>query len=174
MILLDHSLRELCLKWDNSLSSPVAEFSFCCQNSWQEFCFQAVKCVHMSNGVSLCRYLDDVALHHLIDAMCKLSSEAMDLAYSNQVGGLSNSKFCDITSNTVTSEQILWHQSKYCDITANTVTSLQVLWHHSKLWDITANVVTSQQILWHQSKYCDIIASYVTCNNKLWHYSKHQ
>jgi len=32
-----------------------------------------------------CRYLDDVALHHLIDALCKLSSEAMDLAYSNQV-----------------------------------------------------------------------------------------
>ncbi|KAI0207166.1 hypothetical protein LSAT2_008185 [Lamellibrachia satsuma] len=30
------------------------------------------------------QYLDDVALHHLIDAMCKLSSEAMDLAYSNQ------------------------------------------------------------------------------------------
>ncbi|XP_072945824.1 protein MON2 homolog [Epargyreus clarus] len=28
--------------------------------------------------------LDDVALHHLIDALCKLSNEAMDLAYSNR------------------------------------------------------------------------------------------
>ena len=57
----------------------------------------------LSNSVSLFRYLDDVALHHLIDAMCKLSSEAMDLAYSNQVGRLSNHKYCDITTNTVTS-----------------------------------------------------------------------
>ncbi len=32
-----------------------------------------------------CRYLDDVALHHLIDALCKLSAEAMELAYSNRV-----------------------------------------------------------------------------------------
>ncbi|OWF34717.1 Protein MON2-like [Mizuhopecten yessoensis] len=30
------------------------------------------------------QYLDDVALHHLIDALCKLSSEAMELAYSNR------------------------------------------------------------------------------------------
>lgn len=29
--------------------------------------------------------LDDVALHHLIDALCKLSHEAMELAYSNRV-----------------------------------------------------------------------------------------
>ncbi|CAB3242619.1 unnamed protein product [Arctia plantaginis] len=28
--------------------------------------------------------LDDVALHHLIDALCKLSNEAMELAYSNR------------------------------------------------------------------------------------------
>ncbi|XP_055376967.1 protein MON2 homolog [Condylostylus longicornis] len=28
--------------------------------------------------------LDDVALHHLIDALCKLSCEAMELAYSNR------------------------------------------------------------------------------------------
>lgn len=28
--------------------------------------------------------LDDVALHHLIDALCKLSREAMELAYSNR------------------------------------------------------------------------------------------
>lgn len=32
------------------------------------------------------QYLDDVALHHLIDALCKLSQEAMELAYSNRVG----------------------------------------------------------------------------------------
>lgn len=30
--------------------------------------------------------LDDVALHHLIDALCKLSQEAMELAYTNRVG----------------------------------------------------------------------------------------
>lgn len=30
------------------------------------------------------QYLDDVALHHLIDALCKLSQEAMELAYSNR------------------------------------------------------------------------------------------
>ncbi len=29
--------------------------------------------------------LDDVALHHLIDALCKLSQEAMELAYCNRV-----------------------------------------------------------------------------------------
>lgn len=31
------------------------------------------------------QHLDDVALHHLIDALCKLSHEAMELAYSNRV-----------------------------------------------------------------------------------------
>ncbi|XP_037044984.1 protein MON2 homolog isoform X3 [Bradysia coprophila] len=30
------------------------------------------------------QFLDDVALHHLIDALCKLSQEAMELAYSNR------------------------------------------------------------------------------------------
>jgi hypothetical protein len=34
------------------------------------------------------QYLDDVALHHLIDALCKLSHEAMELAYSNRVRGI--------------------------------------------------------------------------------------
>lgn len=31
------------------------------------------------------QYLEDVALHHLIDALCKLSHEAMELAYANRV-----------------------------------------------------------------------------------------
>jgi len=31
------------------------------------------------------QYLDEVALHHLVDALCKLSREAMELAYSNRV-----------------------------------------------------------------------------------------
>lgn len=31
------------------------------------------------------RYLDDEALHYLIDALCKLSHEAMELAYCNRV-----------------------------------------------------------------------------------------
>ncbi|XP_017782824.1 PREDICTED: protein MON2 homolog isoform X2 [Nicrophorus vespilloides] len=30
------------------------------------------------------QYLDDVALHHLINALCKLSQEAMELAYTNR------------------------------------------------------------------------------------------
>ena len=30
------------------------------------------------------RYLDDVAVHHLIDALCKLSTEAMQVAYHNK------------------------------------------------------------------------------------------
>ncbi|XP_050313877.1 protein MON2 homolog isoform X2 [Anthonomus grandis grandis] len=30
------------------------------------------------------QFLDDVALHHLINALCKLSQEAMELAYSNR------------------------------------------------------------------------------------------
>lgn len=30
------------------------------------------------------QYLDDVALHHLIDALGKLSQEAMELAYTNR------------------------------------------------------------------------------------------
>nr|XP_006825120.1 PREDICTED: protein MON2 homolog [Saccoglossus kowalevskii] len=30
------------------------------------------------------QYLDDVALHHLIDALCKLSCESMELAYANR------------------------------------------------------------------------------------------
>ena len=34
------------------------------------------------------RYLDDVALHHLIDALCKLSSEAMDVGFSSKVGNM--------------------------------------------------------------------------------------
>lgn len=44
------------------------------------------------------QYLDDVALHHLIDALCKLSQEAMELAYSNRVScfffGLVRFKLC--------------------------------------------------------------------------------
>lgn len=30
------------------------------------------------------QYLDDVALHHLVDALCRLSQESMELAYSNR------------------------------------------------------------------------------------------
>ncbi|XP_071961451.1 protein MON2 homolog isoform X3 [Antedon mediterranea] len=31
------------------------------------------------------QYLDEVALHHLIDALCKLSTESMEIAYANKV-----------------------------------------------------------------------------------------
>lgn len=37
--------------------------------------------------------LDEVALHHMIDALCKLSSEAMEIAYSNKV---SICKICEL------------------------------------------------------------------------------
>jgi len=38
------------------------------------------------------RDLDDVSLHHLIHALCQLSQEAMELAYSNRVSV--HSTFC--------------------------------------------------------------------------------
>ena len=44
----------------------------------------------MPRLICYCRYLDDVALHHLIDALCKLSAESMELAYSNRVRWLLN------------------------------------------------------------------------------------
>jgi len=37
------------------------------------------------------QYLNDEALHHLIDALCKLSHEAMELAYCNRVSSFSYS-----------------------------------------------------------------------------------
>lgn len=37
------------------------------------------------------RYLDDVSLHHLINALCSLSLEAMEMAYgNNKVNGFSS------------------------------------------------------------------------------------
>lgn len=33
--------------------------------------------------VCMHRYLDDVSLHHLINALCSLSLEAMEMAYGN-------------------------------------------------------------------------------------------
>ncbi|KAJ8301798.1 hypothetical protein KUTeg_020785 [Tegillarca granosa] len=42
------------------------------------------------------QYLDDVALHHLIDALCKLSSEALELAYSNRVSTVHFSNACAV------------------------------------------------------------------------------
>ena len=44
-----------------------------------------LSCFHTCLFVNFYRYLDDVALHHLIDALCKLSTESMELAYSNRV-----------------------------------------------------------------------------------------
>ena len=32
------------------------------------------------------QYLDDVSLHHLVDALCRLSAEDMDQASNNKVG----------------------------------------------------------------------------------------
>lgn len=39
------------------------------------YCVHVFVCVH--------RYLDDVSLHHLINALCSLSLEAMEMAYGN-------------------------------------------------------------------------------------------
>ena len=44
------------------------------------------------------QYLDDVALHHLVDALCRLSQESMELAYTNRVSAVlrnSNIDFLD-------------------------------------------------------------------------------
>ena len=38
-------------------------------------------CVCVCVCVCVCRYLDDVSLHHLINALCSLSLEAMEMAY---------------------------------------------------------------------------------------------
>ena len=35
--------------------------------------------------IFLFRYLDDVALHHLVDALCRLSTTSMEQAQSNKV-----------------------------------------------------------------------------------------
>lgn len=45
-------------------------------------------------GFILLRYLDEVALHHLIDALCKLSSESMELAYTNRVSLCVSASLC--------------------------------------------------------------------------------
>lgn len=37
----------------------------------------------MNNMLCDFRYLDDVSLHHLINALCSLSMEAMEMAYGN-------------------------------------------------------------------------------------------
>ena len=39
----------------------------------------------MTLRLACCRYLDDVALHHLIDALCQLCSESIEIAYANKV-----------------------------------------------------------------------------------------
>ncbi|KAK2183612.1 hypothetical protein NP493_305g03033 [Ridgeia piscesae] len=55
------------------------------------------------------QYLDDVALHHLIDALCKLSSEAMDLAYSNQEPSLfAVAKLLETGLVNLTRVDVLW------------------------------------------------------------------
>lgn len=42
-----------------------------------------LKTLCISNCCTLSRYLDDVSLHHLINALCSLSLEAMEMAYGN-------------------------------------------------------------------------------------------
>ncbi|ELU04808.1 hypothetical protein CAPTEDRAFT_201503 [Capitella teleta] len=50
------------------------------------------------------QYLDDVALHHLIDALCKLSQESMELAYSNRSTSIEYSREHKPCSNDCDSE----------------------------------------------------------------------
>lgn len=59
------------------------------------------------------QFLNDVALHHLIDALCKLSHEAMELAYCNRVCTLSwmSLQYCHFYWNNLEHNQV--HKIKY-------------------------------------------------------------
>lgn len=59
------------------------------------------------------QFLNDVALHHLIDALCKLSHEAMELAYCNRVCTLSwiSLRYCHFYWNNLEHTQV--HKIKY-------------------------------------------------------------
>lgn len=55
------------------------------------------------------QYLDDVALHHLIDALCKLSHEAMELAYNNREPSLfAVAKLLETGLVNLTRIEVLW------------------------------------------------------------------
>lgn len=54
------------------------------------FIFISALSAMLSRVFESSKNLDDVALHHLIDALCKLSNEAMELAYSNRVRQVDN------------------------------------------------------------------------------------
>lgn len=64
------------------------------------------------------QYLDDVALHHLIDALCKLSQEAMELAYSNRVNRCE--KTChEFNENSIKSNLCHLHRNRHYLLSPN-------------------------------------------------------
>lgn len=55
------------------------------------------------------QYLDDVALHHLIDALCQLSAESMELAYTNREPSLfAVAKLLETGLVNLSRVQVLW------------------------------------------------------------------
>lgn len=83
------------------------------------------------------QYLDDVALHHLIDALCKLSTESMEVAYSNREPSLfAVAKLLETGLVNLSRFQVLWRP-----VTAHL---LEVCQHpHSGLRNWGAEAVTS-------------------------------
>ncbi|XP_046370442.2 protein MON2 homolog isoform X2 [Haliotis rufescens] len=73
------------------------------------------------------QYLDDVALHHLIDALCKLSTESMDLAYSNKEPSLfAVAKLLETGLVNLSRVEVLWrpvtaHLLEVCGIKLNII-----------------------------------------------------
>lgn len=83
------------------------------------------------------QYLDDVALHHLIDALCKLSTESMEVAYSNREPSLfAVAKLLETGLVNLSRFEVLWRP-----VTAHL---LEVCQHpHSGMRNWGAEAVTS-------------------------------
>ncbi|XP_033121689.1 protein MON2 homolog isoform X2 [Anneissia japonica] len=83
------------------------------------------------------QYLDEVALHHLIDALCKLSSESMEIAYANKEPSLfAVAKLLETGLVNLSRVEVLWRP-----VTAHL---LEVCQHsHSRTRDWGAEAVTS-------------------------------
>lgn len=83
------------------------------------------------------RYLDDVALHHLVDALCRLSTTSMEQAQSNKEPSLfAVAKLLETGLNNLHRARVLWKP-----LTAHL---LEVCQHpHSKMREWGAEAVTS-------------------------------
>ena len=83
------AVKETC-KCRNFLNLHNFLFCFFFFFFWSCFCFFVLFCFVLFLFLFLFfvfffRYLDDVALHHLVDALCRLSSTSMEQAQSNKV-----------------------------------------------------------------------------------------